>query len=293
MSIVKIIFSKKFAKHIAIVIILGFLFFGLIFWGLNIYTRHGEHFETPDFTGLTEQQFKHLIEKHDLRYDIIDSVYINTQPPGIVIEQTPKAGSLIKKNRKIFFTINAWTAEKVRMPNLLDYSVRNARVLLESFGLKTGKLIYVPSEYTNLVLGQHYQGKPIEPGTPLEKGSTIDLLVGKGLSNQTTFVPDLTGLSLDEAKETCHNLSLNLGAIIYDTTVVTQKDSLLAFIWKQRPESTPDNQLRLGASIDVWLSTDSSYILPDSTQIIIRETDQFEPNVSEEEKPDSEEEKFF
>ncbi|MGQ1889027.1 PASTA domain-containing protein [Thermophagus sp. OGC60D27] len=290
MSIVKAIFSKDFAKHFAIVIVSGFILLGLIFWGLSLYTRHGQSLETPDFTGLTEEQFKHLIETHELRYDIIDSVYINDEPPGIVIEQTPEPGSLIKKNRKIFFTINAWAAENVRMPDLHDYSVRNARVLLESFGLKIGKLIYVPSEYTNLVLGQHYQGKPVEPGTPLEKGSSVDLLIGKGLSDQTTSVPDLTGLTLEEALGTCHNLSLNIGAQIYDTTVVSKQDSLAAFVWKQRPESLPQNQLRLGASIDIWLSTDSSFIIPDSTQTLYLNENDFS---NEQEDFDTEEEKFY
>jgi beta-lactam-binding protein with PASTA domain len=293
MSFIKIIFSKEFAKHLGIVVLAGILTIVLVFWGLNLYTRHGEGFETPDFKGLTEQQFKNLVEKNELRYDIIDSVYIDDAPPGIVVEQTPAAGSLIKKNRKIFFTINAWSSEKVQVPDVIDYSVRNARVLLESFGLKVGNLIYVPSEYTNLVLGQHYKGKPIEPGTPLEKGSSIDLIVGQGLSNQTTTVPDLTGLTLEKAKEYSHNLSLNIGACIYDSTVVSKEDTLKAFVWKQRPESLPGNQLRLGASIDVWLSTDSSYLMPDSVITDTIETEIYEDWPENDDPFDNEEEKFF
>ncbi|MFW6351436.1 MAG: penicillin-binding protein, partial [Bacteroidota bacterium] len=76
MSIFKTIFSKTFAKHLGIVIIGGILAFFLTFWVLKLYTRHGKGFEAPDFTGLTEQQFKHLIQESELRYAIIDSAYL-------------------------------------------------------------------------------------------------------------------------------------------------------------------------------------------------------------------------
>lgn len=293
MSFFKTIFSKDFAKHLGIVIVGGILVFLLTFWGLNLYTRHGKGFEVPDFTGLTEQQLKHLIQENELRYAIIDSVYIDDFPPGVVIEQTPNPGSMVKKNRNIFFTINSWTPEKVQVPDVIDYSIRNARVMLESFGLEVGDLIYVPSEYTNLVLGQHYKGKPIEPGTPLERGAVIDLIVGQGLSNRTTAVPDLTGLPFDEAKQISQDLSLNIGAQIYDSTVVSPQDTLNAFVWQQRPTGKNDSRLRLGSSIDIWLTTDSSTVWPDTTAIDSTEIIQEEPPVQPNEEDDFSEEEFF
>ncbi|MFW5754328.1 MAG: PASTA domain-containing protein [Marinilabiliaceae bacterium] len=266
MSFFKNIFNKTFAWHLGIVFASGILVIVLIFIGLDIYTRHGQEFEAPDFRGLTEEQFTDLIEKHDLRYAIIDSVYVADSVPGVVLEQTPKAGSLVKKNRNIFFTINSWEPEKVQMPDVIDYSIRNARVMLESFGLEVGELMYVPSEYSNLVLGQHHEGKAIEPGTSLERGSTIDLVVGKGLSNQRTAVPHLVGLKKEAAKEVIKELSLNIGAEIYDTTVVNKEDSAEAFVWKQNPEASRENLLQLGSSIDLWLTTDSSYLKSDSAE---------------------------
>ncbi|MFW6043301.1 MAG: PASTA domain-containing protein [Marinilabiliaceae bacterium] len=266
MSFFKNIFNKTFAWHLGIVFASGILVVFFIFIGLDLYTRHGKAFEAPDFKGLTEEEFTDLIEKHDLRYAIIDSVYVEDSTPGVVLEQTPKAGSLVKKNRNIFFTINSWEPEKVQMPDVIDYSIRNARVMLESFGLEVGELMYVPSEYSNLVLGQHHEGKAIEPGTSLERGSTIDLVVGKGLSNQRTAVPHLVGLKKEAAKEVIKEVSLNIGAEIYDTTVVNKEDSAEAFVWKQNPEASRENLLQLGSSIDLWLTTDSSYIESDSVE---------------------------
>ena len=305
MSFFKNIFNKTFAWHLGIVFGSGILVILLTFFGLDLYTRHGQSFELPDFKGLTENQFSDLIEKYDLRYSIIDSVYVNDAPPGIVLEQTPKAGAPVKKNRNIFFTINSWEPEKVQVPDVIDYSIRNARVMLESYGLEVGELMYVPSEYSNLVLGQHYQGKPIKPGKLLERGSTIDLVVGKGLSNENTAVPHLIGLKREKAKEVSQNVSLNIGAEIYDTTVVSQEDSTDAFVWQQRPEASRQNQLPLGSSLDIWLTTDSSRLEPDSSavspldsiskeNILIREENTPESRESQQNaNEESEEEKFF
>ncbi|GAO28229.1 PASTA domain-containing protein [Geofilum rubicundum] len=241
---------------------------------------------------MTEQQLQHLIQSEDLRYTIIDSVYIDNAPKGIVVDQTPRPGEKVKKNRNIFFTINAWGEEQIVVPNLTDYSLRNAQEILESYGLKVGELIYIPSEYTNLVLGQHHDGKPIEPGTLLRKGATIDLLVGRGLSNETTAVPNLMGMKLEEAKKIAQSVYLNLGAIVYADTIETAIDSLNAFVWRQNPPTAKGYVLNLGASIDVWLSTDFA-LHPDTIEA--REAEMEQPLNEEEtdKESDAYEDEFF
>ncbi len=264
MSFIKFIISKSFLKNLGMIVATIILLLTIIFVSLNIYTHHGEANPLPDFSGLTESQFKDVIKKSDLRYKIIDSVHIADKLPGVVIEQTPNVGEKVKRNRTIFFTINSYTQEKVQMPNVVESSFRDAKVTLESYGLKTGKIIYVPSEYTNLVMGQMYKGKPIERGILIPKGSRIDLMIGKGLSNRKTNVPDLKELSLKKAEQTCLNTSLNIGAIICDSTIVTAEDSATAFVWKQKPEAKDGTQLFLGSSIDIWISLDTAKILPNS-----------------------------
>jgi beta-lactam-binding protein with PASTA domain len=270
MSIVKFLISKTFLKNLSFILAAFALLLVTVFISLSIYTHHGEAKPLPDFKGLTEGQFKKIIKDNDLKYKIIDSVHVADKLPGVVVEQTPKAGEKVKRNRTIFFTINALTTEKVQMPNVVESSLRDAKVTLESYGLRTGKIIYVPSEYTNLVMGQMYKGKPIEKGTSIPKGSRIDLMIGKGLSDKKTNVPDLTAMSMDKAEQVCLNTSLNIGAIICDTTLKTAEDSLNAFVWKQRPKAEEGTKLNLGASIDIWVTLDSLKLLSDSAAMDIQ-----------------------
>ena len=98
-------------------------------------------------------------------------------------------------------------------------------------------------------------------------------MVGQGLSNKKTEIPDLQGLTLEEALTLCQSNSLNIDVTIYDDTIATQEDSLRAFIWKQLPEANMGKKLRLGSSLDIWLTIDSLKILPDTLAIDSLSTD--------------------
>jgi beta-lactam-binding protein with PASTA domain len=68
----------------------------------------------------------------------------------------------------------------------------------------------VPDISIDVVLQQLYNGKDIAEGDSLQKGSVIDLVLGKGLSNQRTSVPNLTGINLSSATDMILGASLNL-----------------------------------------------------------------------------------
>jgi len=268
MSLIQFFKSKQFFLHLSIAFGLAILGLTIVFMSLNIYTRQGKTITVPLIKGLTEQQIISGLEKRELRYTIIDSIHNPDLSPGVIVEQIPAEGSKVKKDRMLFITINAFSAEQVRMPALVDYSLRNAKVMLESLGLNVGRIIYVPSEYTNLVMGQKFNGRDIAAGASLPKGSEIDLIVGQGLSSEQTTVPDLIGLTLDEAKQYLNSgTNLSIGAIICDETIQTQTDSIMAIIYKQTPAAEEGALIRQGSSLNVWLSTNMELILstlPDS-----------------------------
>ncbi len=254
MSRLKSFIANPFVQHLFLAGGVITLFVAAVLLSLSVYTNHGDHSEVPDIRGLNDKQCEGIVVRRGFRYVVSDSVHVVGAAPGAIIDQYPLPGAKVKKNRSIHVTVNAYTVEKVQIPNLVDYSLRNARVMLESFGLKVGKLIYAPSEFVNLVLGQHYEGKPIEAGVAVPKGAVIDLIIGHGLGDVRVNVPNLVSLDLESARQVCQAASLNLGAIICDETVITQADSLAAFVIKQQPDSFAGSQLQQGSTIDVWLS---------------------------------------
>jgi beta-lactam-binding protein with PASTA domain len=144
----------------------------------------------------------------------------------------------------------------VAMPNLINLPKRQASLLIESSGLKIGQLKYKPDLSIEVVIGQEFNGRNIREGDSIQKGSVIDMVLGKGLSNQRTFVPNLSGMKLDPAKNRILESSLNLGTFVYDNTIKKNADSINAFVYKQNPEYNPNATLQLGSSIYLWLTVD-------------------------------------
>ncbi|HEX2970248.1 MAG TPA: PASTA domain-containing protein [Bacteroidales bacterium] len=258
MSLKKFIFSKIFLKNLglAVVIAVGSVML-LLIW-LNFYTRHGQSRPVPDFYALNIEQARSLARKSKLRFQIIDSIYTSQVPRGCVAEQNPKPGFRVKKWRNVTVTINAFRPEMVAMPNLVDLSLRQASKVLESSGLQMGQRRYKPDISIDFVLEQRYNGRQIEPGDSIQKGSSIDLILGKGLSNQRTSIPDLVGLALNPAKTRIMESSLVLGTFVYDKTINSSSDSIRAFVYKQNPEYRVGATIPLGSDIYLWLTTDTA-----------------------------------
>jgi|ADurb_Cas_02_Slu_FD_contig_51_2161462_length_2774_multi_3_in_0_out_0_1 beta-lactam-binding protein with PASTA domain len=262
MSILQFLKSKVFLVNLAVAIAVVVVGLTIVFFGLGIYTRQGKTITVPQLKGYKEHQITNALEKLHLRYTIIDSVHKDNTEPGVIVEQIPEGGTKVKKDRMLFITINAFSAEQVKMPALIDYSLRNAEVMLESFGLKKGKIIYTPSEYPNLVLGQKYRGKDIQTGTSIPKGSTIDLIVGSGLGSSQAVVPDLLGLTLDEARKFLQAENMfSIGAIVCDETVITATDSVVALIYRQSPSPAEQSLLTIGSSLNVWISKEVDRVM--------------------------------
>jgi beta-lactam-binding protein with PASTA domain len=268
MSFKNFIFSKSFLKNLglAAVIAVG-LIMTLLIW-LNFYTRHGQSRPVPDFVGLNLDQTAQLAKKSRLRYQIIDSVYTSEVPRGCIAEQSPKPGFKVKKWRNLMLTINAFNPELVAMPYVVNLPKRQAIALIEGAGLQMGNLRYIPDISIDIVIQQLYDGIEIIEGDSLQKGSVIDLVLGKGLSNQRTYVPNLIGMDMEAARNKIFGSSLTLVTSIFDNTVISGQDSLAAFVYKQNPDFSADATIQLGSSIYLWLTIDSAK-LPVDTALVI------------------------
>jgi beta-lactam-binding protein with PASTA domain len=245
-------------------IVLAFLIlvFGttIIMQILKLYTRHNHDLSVPDFSGLSLSDAIEVARKMDLRVEVFDSVFLADFERGTVVEQHPRASFMVKKNRKIFLTMNAMKPEKVAMPNLVDLSKIQASAKLESFGLKVGRISYEPDLGINMVLAQRMNGHDLMPGDSVIKGAKIDLVLGKGLSDEQAAVPNLVGLTLEEANIRASDRFLSIGAAVRDQSVLTDEDEQTAIIFKQKPESGSGRTLPMGSAIDVWITIDSTKV---------------------------------
>lgn len=148
---------------------------------LNSTTNHGEFVEVPDFSKKSVMDMRKSIEEAGLRYEVLDSANYNPDYPSFsIIEQNPSAGSKVKENRKIYFTVNPSGYKKVTVPKIIQVTKRNASSMLKAVGLDVQRVTYVDELGKDMVYQIKYKGKYIKPGDKLPKTSKIELICGNG-----------------------------------------------------------------------------------------------------------------
>jgi len=151
-------------------------------WLTAFITLHGEEYELGDFTGLSAEELEKFDKEenvYDYTFVINDSVFMPDKKGGTVLSQDPAPGSKVKKGRKVYLSVVAFSMPKVEMPNLVDLSHRQAENMLLSNDLAIRQVIHKPSNFHNVVLEQRFEGRIIEPGTLIPYKSEITLIVGE------------------------------------------------------------------------------------------------------------------
>ncbi|MCB0452057.1 MAG: PASTA domain-containing protein [Aequorivita sp.] len=178
MTFLQFVFSKAFLKQLLLAIVALLVLAFLILWWLRISTNHNEKIEVPNLAKMSLDKVEEKLDEMDLRYEILDSANYNPDYPKYsVIEQIPKPGKFVKENRKLYLTLNPSGYRKVEVPDILGRTRRQAEPTLLAMGFEIGKISYRPHISDN-VLEMRYKGEKLDPGTPLQKTSVIDLIVG-------------------------------------------------------------------------------------------------------------------
>lgn len=259
---IRFVFSKVFFINLIIAGLIGAISaVGLFYW-LDNYTEHGITVSTPDFTGVPIDELAAFADTTDVEWEIVDSLYTDDIPKGTVAEQEPKPGYNVKRGRKVYLTVNAVLPKQVKIPNVRNLSLRQAKAVLESVGLKLGELQYKPDIAKNAVLDQLINDSPVSKEQMAVVGTVIDLVLGDGLSNTRVPIPYLQYYTLEEATDRLNLASLNLATFKIDTPVV---DTGLARVYKQVPAFNEKNLVPLGTSFILYLTSDTLGIEYDST----------------------------
>lgn len=248
--------NNFFIRNLIIAISLGLVIVYLIGLGLKLYTRHGEKQMVPNFIGMTITEANAKSSISELKIEVIDSIYIPNQRPGMIIDQSPKPDMGVKSGRRVFVTINSFRPKMEVIPYVAGFSLRQAKNILETKGFVIDKLTYQPDMATNNVISQSWNGKPIRQGSNVEAelGSGVTLIVGRNPESPLPVIPKVIGLTLREAKSRLWEIGLNIGDIKNDPDVTaTNIDE--ARIYKQ----SPNQQMRAdyGGRISLWLTTDN------------------------------------
>lgn len=214
--------TKKFKFGLVLILLLGFfsgffLSFGKFWSSVEI--------TVPDVTGKQLTLARQILEDQHLRVTVAEA-YDASVPVGVVVSQTPEAGTKVKEERTITIYVSKG-GEELEMPNLRGLKQSDAIDKLQQMGLRLGSAYETFSdEDSGTVISQDPRS-----GTRISKGQSVDITVSKGQKVKKISVPDVKGVPSDRARTMIEGSGLKVGSISEEEstqaagTVVSQSPS--------------------------------------------------------------------
>jgi len=181
MTLKEYIKSKVFFKQLAIAFGIVVVIFIILLQWIAFATHHGEEIVVPNLARMTVEQAEEKLDDLDLDYELLDTTDYNPDYPRFsVVKQEPLAGAKVKEGRKVYIKINSSGFTTVRVPNLIEQTLRQAEPSLKAIGLQLGLITYKPYMGKDMVIEMSQNGRTLKPGDKVSKSSKIDLVVGDG-----------------------------------------------------------------------------------------------------------------
>ncbi len=182
-----IIYKHPILANLFIIVIVGILGLVIAYLGLGLFTKHGQTDKVPRVVNLTYSSAVEKLNECGFRVEIRDSVYNEDVRPGVVIDQFPPAGAVVKPGRKVYLYINSVHPKEViidpgrdtRQPALRGCSLRQAQAQLQELGFKNIKVEYVLGD-TDRVVRVMADGKVVNKMQKVPLNAKIVLVVYNG-----------------------------------------------------------------------------------------------------------------
>ena len=228
-----------------VVLFLGYAFVnGLM---MPLFTRHDVTVEVPSVVEMTFEEAQQALARQDLQAERVVERFNPDLPRDVIVDQDPQPGDAVKPGRRVYLTVNTGEVPRVVVPAIEQLSLREAENRLQALGLtlKASRPDTIPSPHSNTVT----RVEPA-PGTSVERGSSVTLWYSTGPGDRYVAVPDVTGLTPQEAEETLLNRKLR------SVVVGSTGDGLgEPQIRRQSPE--PGTRMREGSEIRLFLTDES------------------------------------
>lgn len=244
-------------RRIAKISALGFVFLFVAgisaYLALTLIIKSEDTVIVPDLEGKDVVYALELLTELELNTKVKGSEYTTDIPKNHVVFQDPRPGSEIKKGRDVKIILSKGS-KTVAMPNLLGLAVQQADIILEENGMCQGEL---SRTYHKMVEKDQIIAQVPSPGAMISRGGCVDLLVSLGVRPQAFKMPNLAGLTLEDALHSIEKVSLVIGEIKSSF----HQNKPRNIIVKQAP--TPGNRVIAGSPVSLLINRNPPKERPD------------------------------
>ncbi|MDH5805659.1 MAG: PASTA domain-containing protein, partial [Gemmatimonadota bacterium] len=157
-----------------------------------------------ELIGLSQSEAAGALQNLNLVVGDVESVSHPEAPSGQVVWQDPPEGVVVEEGMQVQLSVSHGP-QQVPIPDVANYDEAIARTLLEAAGLNVD-ITRIP---TAAPRGVAVNTRPAI-GTTRRPGDRVELLVSEGAP--TIRVPDLKGMTVEEAGEILRTLGLSVGS---------------------------------------------------------------------------------
>lgn len=202
-------------KIIQFLIAFGIVSFAIIlifdWFIMPSYVRQDKTLIVTDITGKNLNRALIELETEGYKGVVYDTVYTADVTPQTVVDQYPVAGAKVKPGRTIRLKISR-SEKLIIVPNLVGQSRRSVEIALQQIGLRIDTVYteFNPDYPKGTVAWQFPKS-----GDHIKKGMGLQITVSQGLPPDFFQVPQLFGMSMQNAKDLLTKARLKVGKISY------------------------------------------------------------------------------
>lgn len=171
--------------------------------------KSGKEIEVPNITGMELVDALETLSRAGLSLKVGGFEFSASIPRNAVLRQEPGSGSRLKTGTAIQIVLSRGT-EKIRAPDLVGMTRRQAEIVISKNGLAMGHISETHSMTTEP--GRILAQQP-EPSRSVSRGSAINLLVSLGPRPARYMMPDLLGRPQEQAMMALEKMRLKAGEI--------------------------------------------------------------------------------
>ena len=231
-------------KIIQFLIAFGIVSFAIIlifdWFIMPSYVRQDKTLIVTDITGKNLNRALIELETEGYKGVVYDTVYTADVNPQTVVDQYPVAGAKVKPGRTIRLKISR-SEKLIIVPNLVGQSRRSVEIALQQIGLRIDTVYteFNPDYPKGTVAWQFPKS-----GDHIKKGMGLQITVSQGLPPDFFQVPQLFGMSMQNAKDLLTKARLKVGKISYQ-----QNEDLV-------PYTVLDQSIAPGTVLDQTIQVD-------------------------------------
>ncbi|WDU84074.1 Stk1 family PASTA domain-containing Ser/Thr kinase [Caloramator sp. Dgby_cultured_2] len=203
--------GKRNKKPLIISIVI-ILFLSITALGYFVFNKYFviKDVKVPNVVGLSEEEARKIFESNKLIMEI-EGTQSSDLPEGTVISTIPEEGTTVKENSVVKVIVSSGP-KMVAVPDLKGLDLTYAETLLRKYKLTLGN---IEKQYSDEIQkGFIIDQNPLS-GSEVKEGTAIDIILSDGPQIKIVKVPNLLGMSLEQAKQTLKLSGLNLGIVNY------------------------------------------------------------------------------